>query len=400
MTIEENTPVAQLHRPLRVLIGCDTFTPDVNGAARFTERLAAGLVKRGIDVQVAAPSATKKDFGERIETIEGVDLTVHRLRSRKLWGHDWLRFVMPIRARTEARRLLDTFQPDVVHIQSHILVGRGLAREAKKRGIRIIATNHVMPENLIGDNTLAIVRRLVLKWGWRDEDRVLSLAERITTPTQRAADFLESNTSRRGVLPVSCGIEAADYTPSFEPRLSNRVVFVGRINLEKQIEVVLRALTHLDPVLNVHFDIVGGGDQRENLEQLSQELGVNDRVVWHGRLPDDELRATLTRGSVFTIASVAELQSIATLEAMASGLPILAANAMALPHLVNEGSNGYLFEPGNDQMLAELISKVIQLSHEDYEKMQLASLDMVRAHDIERTLNTFEALYRGQEVVQ
>ena len=45
--------------------------------------------------------------------------------------------------------------------------------------------------------------------------------------------------------------------------------------------------------------------------------------------------------------SIAELQSIATMEAMASALPIVAANAMALPHLVHDGENGYLFEPGN-----------------------------------------------------
>ena len=54
-----------------------------------------------------------------------------------------------------------------------------------------------------------------------------------------------------------------------------------------------------------------------------------------------------TRGTVFAMPSIAELQSIATMEAMASGLPVVAANAMALPHLVHDGENGYLFEPGD-----------------------------------------------------
>src|SRR5690606_18421882 len=186
------------------------------------------------------------------------------------------------------------------------------------------------------------------------------------------------------------------YTPRFGPRTSNRIAFVGRINTEKQIETILRALTRVPEELNVQFDIVGGGDQRDALAELATELGVADRVIWHGTLPDDELRLVLTNASLFAIASIAELQSIATLEAMASGLPVVAADAMALPHLIDEGKNGYLFEPGNDEELAARITEIHELSPEDYDAMQRASLDMVKSHDIETTLDTFIAMYRGE----
>ena len=106
----------------------------------------------------------------------------------------------------------------------------------------------------------------------------------------------------------------------------------------------------------------------------------------------------LTSSSVFVIASIAELQSIATMEAMASGLPIVAANAMALPHLVDEGKNGYLFSPGDDAELAEKVQTILDLPHDEYADMQQASLDGIQVHDIERTLDTFQSLYRGEAV--
>jgi glycosyltransferase involved in cell wall biosynthesis len=119
-------------------------------------------------------------------------------------------------------------------------------------------------------------------------------------------------------------------------------------------------------------------------------------VTFTGRVSDEQLRAHLTGASAFVIASIAELQSIATMEAMASGLPILAADAMALPHLVHDDENGYLFQPGNDHELASRITEVLTASPERYLEMQQNSLEAVKVHDLDRTLDTFEALYRGE----
>jgi glycosyltransferase involved in cell wall biosynthesis len=385
------------HRPLTVLIGADTFTPHVNGAARFAERLAAGLVARGDEVHVMAPSAGHANHGTFVEEIEGEQMTVHRLPSWRWPPHDWLTFVLPWMAKHYARRVLDEVKPDVVHIQSHIVIGRGLAREARKRGIPIIATNHVMAENILDFTTLPpLLDKAFVKLAWDDASRTLHMARAVTTPTRKAADFLESTIDITGVIPVSCGIDMADYTPDLAPREANRIVFVGRLTTEKHIDVLLKAVTRLDPALDVHVDIVGSGDQRRNLDQLVTQLGLGDRVTFHGHTTDEELRSLLTRASVFAIASIAELQSIATLEAMASGLPIVAANAVALPHLVHDGENGYLFEPGDDAEMAEKLTAVLTAAPEERLRMQQASLDGAAVHDIQRTLSTFEALYRGE----
>ena len=390
-------PATPAARPLTILIGADTFTPHVNGAARFAERLAAGLVARGHDVHVIAPAAARGPHGTIREVIEGQPMTVHRVPSHRYWPHDWLTFVLPWMPKYYSRRVLKAIKPDVVHIQSHINLGRGLARETRKRGIPLIATNHVMPENVLDFTTLPpVFDKLVLKITWDDAVRTFRMTRAVTTPTRRAADFLESTIDIRGVIPISCGIDAGNYTPDLTPRDAHRIVFVGRLTTEKQIDVTLRAITKLDPALDVTFDIVGNGDQRRNLEHVVRDLGLTERVRFHGYTTDEELRGFLTHASVFAIASIAELQSIATMEAMASGLPIVAADAVALPHLVHDGENGYLFEPGNADDLAAKLTAVLTQTPEERLRMQQASLEGVKVHDMQRTLDTFEALYRDE----
>ena len=393
-------PAAEpVHRPLKIVIGCDTFAPDINGAARFAERLAAGLVQRGHDVHVVAPNQAYRRAQPHTEVIEGEPMTLHRLPSVRWAPHDWLRFVWPWRSKHYARKVIDQVQPDVVHIQSHIVIGRGLAYIAHERGIPVIATNHVMAENILDHTTMPkFIDDMVLKFAWADAKRTFDKTRAITTPTRRAADFLERTVEVEGVIPVSCGIDRTQYSPVIAPREKNRIIFVGRLTAEKQVEVILKAMTKLDPALETTFDIVGGGDQRKQLENLTVQLGLANRVTFHGRTSDEELRALLSRASLFVIASIAELQSIATTEAMASALPVVAADAVALPHLVHDGENGYLFEPGNVDELAARLTDVLTAEPAEYERMQRASLDGVAIHDINRTLDTFEALYRDESL--
>ena len=385
-------------KPLKVLIGCDTFAPDVNGAAKFAERLAAGLVARGHEVHVMAPSAGRR-HGTWVEEHEGQRMIMHRIYSWRWYPHEWLRFMLPWRNRQNSARILDEIKPDVVHFQSHIVVGRGLSIEAKKRGIRVIGTNHFMPENML---EFTLIPKWLQDWSvglaWKAAARTFGRAEAVTTPTHRAAQFLEQHTGLRGVLAISCGVDVHKYTPDFEPRTENRIVFVGRVTGEKQIDVLVRAVALLPADLDAKLEVVGDGDQRKHLEQLAEQLEIADRVTFTGYVSDDELREAYTRATVLGMPSIAELQSIVTMEAMASALPVVAANAMALPHLVHDGENGFLFSPGDSQELADKLERVLRMPQAELDEMKNASLRLIAAHDIQRTLNTFECLYRGEAV--
>jgi glycosyltransferase involved in cell wall biosynthesis len=385
-------------QPLTIVMGCDTFAPDVNGAARFAERLAAGLVEHGHDVHIVAPAASRR-HGTWVEEHQGQKMTVHRLRSWRWYPHDWLRFALPWTSKANARRVLDQVKPDVVHIQSHIVVGRGLAAEAEKRGIRIVATNHVMAENVVEFTLLPkFLQKTFVKLAWADARPTFDRAEAVTTPTRKAAEFLERSTGLRDIHAVSCGIDAHNYTPDFTPRTANRILFVGRITGEKHIDVLLKAMKLLPATLDAHLQIVGGGDQLKNLQTMAETTGITDRVEFLGYVSDQQLREAYSRATVFAMPSIAELQSIATMEAMASALPVVAADAMALPHLVHDGENGYLFRPGDAQDLADKLERVLTMPQEELDVLKHGSLRIVAAHDIQTTISTFDSLYRGEPV--
>ncbi|MDM4761871.1 glycosyltransferase [Galbitalea sp. SE-J8] len=388
-------PVA---RPLRIVIGADTFPPEINGSARFSSVLAGQLARRGHDVHVVAPSATGRPV-THTEVFEGADVTVHRLRSWRWYPHPWLRFALPWRIEQNAARILDEVRPDVVHFQSHIVTGRGLSHQAQLRGIRLIGTNHVMPENLIEHSP--IPKRLhawAYRMFWDAAARSYTRAAVLTSPTRRAADFLEKYIRVSGVLALSNGVVMSNYTPVIAPRSDRLILFVGRITGEKRLEVLLDAFAKLDPSLGARLELVGGGEGEGHLRAYARRLGVGDRVTITGYVSEEYLREAYTRAAVFAMPSTAELQSIATMEAMASALPVVGADAMALPHLVHDGENGYLFEPDNADDLAARLTDVLTAEPAEYERMQRESLRIVTDHDIATTVSTFEAIYRGEQV--
>ncbi|MBF4586004.1 glycosyltransferase involved in cell wall biosynthesis [Curtobacterium sp. PhB142] len=384
------------HRPLRILIAADTFPPDVNGAATFAEQLAVGLAERGHEVHVVAP-ASSRNYGTFDEEHQGVTLVVHRLKSYKWPLHAWLRFVWPWSVKKWTGPILDAVKPDVLHIQSHVVIGRGIVPEANARGIRVIATNHFMPENLLeytpfGKWTLPIA----LKIAWSDAAKTYRLADTITTPTNLAADYLRKAIAGQRVLAISCGIDASRYVAREGRPVNNDIVFVGRVAPEKNLDVLVRAVALLPGSLAATLTIVGDGEMIPKLTALAKELGLEDRVRFLGFVSDEVKRTALTNGTVFAMPSTAELQSISSLEAMASGLPVVAADSMALPHLID--GNGYLFAPGDEHDLAAKLEAVLTASEAEYTAMRERSSAMIEAHDINRTLTTFEALYRGEPV--
>jgi len=395
------TDAPPARQPMRILIGGDTFAPDLNGSATFAKRLGTGLAARGHDVHVMAP-AQKHRVGTFAEQYDGQTLTVHRVYSWRWLPHPWLRFMLPWRVKANSRKIIDSIHPDAVHFQSHIIAGSGLAPIAKERGIRLVGTNHTMPENVLQHVT--ILPKPTLDWlarvQWKAAARIFRMADVITSPTQSSADYFEKMTGLENVVAISNGIDTSEYTPNFGKHADNRVVYVGRLDEEKHIDELIKAAAIMDPALDVQVDIVGGGEMKQKLRDLAASLGVSDRIRILGKLSDEDLRATLTRGTVFAMPSRAELQCIAAMEAMATALPVVAANAMALPHLVSEGVNGHLYEPGDVDGLAAALTDILTATPTRLDKMKKASLEVVSHHAMAHTLDVFEALYRGDPVAE
>ncbi|CAN7444222.1 glycosyltransferase [Pseudarthrobacter oxydans] len=388
------TPADQ--RPLTILIAADTYPPHINGAAQFGYRLAKGMTGRGHNVHVLACRADNgKSFTEFRP--EG---TVHRLRSHGVPTHEYFRICLPWEIKKEISLLFDRVKPDVVHIQSHYMIGEHVLYEAVKRGVRIVATNHFMPENL--NPFLPFpqwFKDIIGRISWKDMGKVMGKADVVTTPTPLAAKAMHQHAFLRKVLPLSNGIDSAAYElqpgEQIEPHPYPTVMFAGRLAEEKHVDVLIEAVSKTPPELNVHLEIVGGGEVRSSLEELVRRLHMTDRVKFLGLASDEELRRAYIQADLFCMPGTAELQSLVTLEAMSASTPVVLADAMALPHLVRDGENGYLFTPNDSDDLAKKITMVLELPADQRGAMGQASRQMVEPHSIEGTLQTFEDLYRG-----
>lgn len=383
-------------KPLTILIAADTYPPHVNGAAQFGYRLAKGMTARGHNVHVLA---CRQDKGKSYTEFRD-EATVHRLRSHGVFTHEYFRICFPWEIKKEISLLFDKVQPDVVHIQSHYMIGEHVLYEAVKRGIRIVATNHFMPENL--NPFLPFpqwFKDIVGRISWKDMGKVMGQADVVTTPTPLAAKAMHQHAFLRKVLPLSNGIDSAAYElqpgESIEPNSYPTVLFAGRLAEEKHVDVLIDAVAKTPRDLNVHLEIVGGGEVRPALEAQVARLGLGDRVKFLGLASDEDLREAYIRADIFCMPGTAELQSLVTLEAMSASTPVLLANAMALPHLVRDGENGYLFTPNDSGELAAKITKLLQLPEDQLKAMGKLSREMVEPHSINGTLQTFEDLYRG-----
>lgn len=379
---------------MKILLGCDTYPTDVNGAARFAERLAIGLVGRGHEVHVAAPSTTGPVGVEERDAV-----VVHRVKSVRYPLHEEFRITMPWTTKPEVASLMRALRPDVVHAQAHFVVGRYVCRAAADQGIPLVATNHFMPENLTDQLPVpvpGVIGRVVSRWAWRDVAKVFGQAQIITAPTPRATELLATSAGITDALAISCGIDSAPYvkasraaTPADVPT----VLFVGRLDQEKRVGELIDAVAALPSSIPARLEIVGDGTMREQWKAQVAQRGIADRTVFHGFVSEKALLEAYGRCDVFCMPGVAELQSLVTLESMAAGKPVVAADAMALPHLVHPGHNGWLYTPGDVGELTMRLSTLLSdadLRH----RMGLASQEIVRGHGLEATLDRFEGLYR------
>jgi len=382
---------------MRILITTDSYYPQVNGASIFGQRLAHQLKERGHSVLVIAPGTALKSS---YSTVAGIP--VYGVSSVPVIFYDGMRIALPADLKRLTRPVLEDFAPDIVHAQGHFTVSKAVIDNAQSMGVPVIGTNHFMPENLTHYAHLPVALDTPLRgWMWSWFRQVFEALPVVTTPTARAAAYMRSNGFTGDIKVVSNGIDLERFHPGpVDEGLRGRyrlpatplLLYVGRLDKEKNLDLVLQALAMLPVEVPIHLAMAGTGARRQELEKIAARLGIAGRVTFLGFVPDEDLPALYSAAHCFVMAGTAELQSIATMEAMASGLPVLAADAVALPELVRPGRNGYLFEPGNGEMLAGQINLVFT-DRGLRDSMGRESLVIIQEHAVERTVQKFEALY-------
>jgi 1,2-diacylglycerol 3-alpha-glucosyltransferase len=383
---------------MRILIAGSSYAPAVNGQAVFTTNLAEGLAQCGHKVLVVLPSDQGHSYrqernGVQIETVESISLN--------FLHPDAYFSPLPDRA---VKRIFKRFQPQVVHIQDHYTLCRSVVIAAQHRHIKSVGSNHFMPENLApyvpGASLIEPVYDRVL-WQWMME--VYNRVDVATAQSRAAASLIRAQGLHVPVYPISCGIDLNRFHPL--PDLDRNLIrqrygldpqrkiflFVGRVDGEKRLDVLLHALALLERN-DIQLAIAGRGKAAKELQELAETLQLGQRVHFTGFVPAEDLPALLNAADIFTMPSPAELLSQASLEAMACARPVLLADAVALPELASNYVNGFLFKAGDPQDAAHYINWLAD--HPDrWPEMGHASLERARSYSLENILGQYESLY-------
>jgi glycosyltransferase involved in cell wall biosynthesis len=384
---------------MKILIAADLNYPVINGVATFTRNLAKGLASRGHEVLVIAPSQTGKRYKEIDE-----NHVVIRTASVPFPLYQNIRVSLsPMR---EVKKIINEFEPDVIHIQMLMWIGQAAMKYGNKIGIPIVSTNHAMPENLMDNLKLLAPLARPINYMLRDYGRRFhSKADFVTMPTQSAIDMFRI--AEKMTVPmkaVSNGIDLSRFTTAKAPASIYEkynlppntpiITYVGRTDAEKHISVLVKAFYKVLKTEKAHLLIVGDGSDADNLKWLVRELDIARSVTFAGRVPEEDLAPLHQVGAIFAMPSPMELQSIATLEAMASGKPVVAVNAGALKELCQDGINGYLCEQDDDDAVAGALTKILH-DKDLHKKFSEASLAIAKQHNLDYTLDQFLSIYES-----
>ena len=418
---------------LRVLIVTDQYEPMVGGVPTVTRELARGLAERGHAVEVLAPSSTGRGA-----TRAGGRLTVARRGSvRWPWYEDQrLGFL----SRSAAGDLIGGFAPDVVHVHSPLTLGAAARSAARRRRVPVVYTNHYLPANVhptadradragggrrpaapgdpaVGSTTpatrvSAATRAAAAAVGgaagalfdvgfYGYLTTFANRCDRVTAPTATALLLLRDHGLRAPSQVVSNGVDLDVYSPGAPDESLRRryalpagrplVLSVGRLSPEKRADVLVEALATQD-VADTVLALAGSGPDEGRLRELAARRGVAERVRFLGFIPGTDLPGLYRLADVFAIASEAELQSLVTMEAMASGLPVVAVNAGALGELVHAGENGFLARPGRAADVAGSLDLLCR-DPDLRARMSKSGLRIIADHSRHRLLARWESIY-------
>lgn len=337
---------------MRLLLCSDTYPPQVNGVSVVTALMAEGLRDRGWHCATVIPAypadVTTSLVAPRLPRFE--------LPSAPMPVYPALRFPWP--SRRTVREAFDSWAPDLVYCATEFVIGRLAAAEARRRDVPVVSAFHTDFGRYAIAYGLPWLRRAV-------EANVATFHRRaaltLTPSTSAVATLRAAGVTRTEVW--GRGVEPARFTPTRRSMALREALslgpaftflYVGRLAPEKNVELVLRAFAALAGSLTpgaVRLIVAGDGP---SLPALRRQAGPG--VTFLGSLArDHDLPTLFASCDAFLFASETETLGLVVLEAMASGLPVIAAPAGGVADHLRDEVNGLAFTPGKkSEMLAAM----------------------------------------------
>lgn len=337
---------------MRIGIFTDSYTPFINGVTTSVLMLKKGLEKKGHTVYVVTVNSEnmkyKLEEKGKVLRLPGIPIGIYDYR---------LTGIYPLKA----INIIKKWNLDVIHCQTEFGVGTFARIIAKQLSIPLVHTYHTMYEDYIHYITKGYFNRTGKKIV---EYLTLFYCDKTATelvvPTKKAYElFKEKYKVDRNVYIVPTGIEVEKFYLENNKKLNiikkreslglKRddfvILFVGRIASEKNVELLLTSMRYIvNNCPKAKLLIVGDGPDLNKYKSFVKKQGLEENVIFTGKVPWDDIPEYYLIADVFTTASKTETQGLTVIEAMAASLPVVCINDESFTNTVIDNLNGKIFK--------------------------------------------------------
>jgi glycosyltransferase involved in cell wall biosynthesis len=379
----------------------DYFFPELGGIQDSIATISRSLGTRGHQVDIYAPRYAASDYRQIGAPVRERDLGANvRVRRRPSFPFPSSTCQSRAALPSPIAPALLAFRerPDVIHTHSFFGIGLEALLNGAVLGIPVIGTNHTTIAGFGPHIPISIARASAYVTWFHNR------CDYVTAPSQSVFAELGLAKLRRPHQVISNPIDTSLFTPGrVDEREALRmrfgltiptITYAGRLGPEKNIEVLLHALAALrDHGVAAELTIAGHGSHESVLRKLAAELRIGDQVRFLGTLAQEDLAQLLRISDTFAIMSTSETQSMVLLQAMASGIPVIAADTRALPEFVSS-ANGVLVDPRDPARLARALGELLA-SPERRQALGAAGRQIAERYGIKSVTDRWEVLYRS-----
>ncbi len=320
---------------MRIALFTETFLPKVDGIVTRLRHTVDHLQRLGDQVLIFSPDGGLTEHkGAKIYGVSGFPLPMY----------PELKLALPRPAIGEE---LSRFKPDIIHVVNPAILGLAGLFYGKTLNIPIVASYHThLPEYLqhYGLGALEGLLWELLKAGHNQAELNLCtstvMVQTLTDHGIERVDLWQRGVDTETFQPDLASLEMRNRLSQGHPE-DPLLLYVGRLGAEKEID---RIKPILEAIPNARLALVGDGPNRQTLEKYFAET----RTHFVGYLGGQELASAFASADAFVFPSRTETLGLVLLEAMAAGCPVVAARSGGIPDIVEDGVNGYLFDPTDD----------------------------------------------------
>ena len=381
---------------MRIAIFTETYLPQINGVVTHIKILKEGLEALGHTVLIVTADSKAHTHYLKDNVLH---CPAHNLK--RIYNLD---LASPV-SRTRLKYLRE-FRPDIIHVHNEFSIGLSGMAIAKILKVPLVYTLHTMYDDYIYYIAPKPLIPLTKKLSHRYFRMFPQNAAVVTGPSKKCQEYTYEIGSDKKVEVIPNPVELDAFAPQTStpqqraqireqyhiPQDATVACFVGRLGREKSVDVLLRFWAQeMKPQDNMRLLIIGDGPEKEPLEQLAQQLGITDTVIFTGKVLHPDLPPYIHTCDIYVTASLSDTNSISMLEGMAGGLPVLQLYDELNSDQVTDGVNGYMFRDAAE--MGQRLRQIRDMEPEELQKLKTSVIQSVKNSGAQTLANYIQTIY-------